>query len=406
MTTRRRGILSDLLQDEQFLFGAGLLSAGSMGQNLGQAALPSMINAARTANLFQNQQRMNDLRETISDSDMSGFTDIEKALIAADPFKGLQIIQNKKKRTTNFKTLFKKDGSRIELDLNDPVDAAKIPNLSAQGYSLSKFDQKDNRTTIQKLAEDIDPEKGDLYNQIITNKINKETINPVLLLLNEAGITKDDPRYKEAVLASIARTAEGFESASPIKSKGKQDNLVIGGQYSVKGLDKILNFADLTNASPEIFGATGRLFKFGSDVMKEYQSVFGTDESELVDIDDDVKRLLANKDFSTLDQLMNSLSINIARVRNPQGKLMKDMIDDAKDDTNFKGLGGVVAVREKLKTLYNELEDDARQKFELAGYSQSRINSILDQKRRSFEQKIGMIQKKLVLDEDGIYRYK
>ena len=394
-----------LLQDEEFLFGAGLLSAGSMGQSIGQAAFPQLINAARTANMFQNQQRMTDLRNQISDMDMSGMSDLEKALVAADPFKALPLLQ-KKRRNTNFKTLFNKSGDRIELDLNNPVDAAKIPGLSSQGYSLSKFDQKDNRTQIQKLAEDLDPEKGILYNKIIKDKINKDTINPTILLLNEAGIDKNDPRYKEAIIASIAKTSEGFQSASPITSKGKKDNLIIGGEYSVKGLDKLLNFADLTNQSPEIFGTTGRVLKFGSDTLKEFQSVFGTDENELIEVDEDVKTLLKNKDFSTLDQLMNSLSINVARVRNPSGKLMKDMINDAKDDTNFRGLGGVIAVREKLKTLYNELEDDARQKFELAGFSDTRINSILDSKRQQFNSKIGVIEKKLVLDEDGIYRYK
>jgi hypothetical protein len=357
-------ILRGLLENEEFLLGAGLLSAGTRGQNLGSAILPSLLGAAQVKKAF------------------------------------------KPKRTTNFKTLFNRSGDRIELDLNNPSDAARIPALSSQGYSLSKFDQKDTRTPIQKLAEEVDPQKGDVYNQIIVNKIRKDTLNPTLQLLEAANIFPGDPRFEEAIIASIAKTSEGFQSASPIAQKGKRDNLVIGGNYSVKGLDKILNFADLTNTSPEIFGTTGRVLKLGSDAVKEFESVFGTDAEELNEIDDDVKNLLKNKDFSTLDQLMNSLSINVARVRNPQGKLMKDMIDDAKDDTNFKGLGGVVAVRQKLSTLYNELEDDARQKFELAGFSEERINNILDQKRKEFNQKIGMVQKSLVLDEDGIYRYK
>ena len=67
MTTRRRGILSDLLQDEQFLFGAGLLSAGSMGQNVGQAALPTMINAARTANLFNEIAKKEETSNFVKD---------------------------------------------------------------------------------------------------------------------------------------------------------------------------------------------------------------------------------------------------------------------------------------------------------------------------------------------------
>ncbi len=38
--------LRGLLQDEEFLLGAGLLSAGSQGQNVGQAVFPSLLQAA------------------------------------------------------------------------------------------------------------------------------------------------------------------------------------------------------------------------------------------------------------------------------------------------------------------------------------------------------------------------
>ena len=81
------------------------------------------------------------------------------------------------------------------------------------------------------------------------------------------------------------------------------------------------------------------------------------------------------------------------------------MINDAKDDTNFTGLGGVQVVREKLLPLYDELEADARQKFELAGYDEQTINNILEPKRNIFLQKIGAIkQPQLILGEDGVYR--
>ena len=39
--------LKGLLQDEEFLLGAGLLSAGSQGQGLGQAVFPQMLQAAK-----------------------------------------------------------------------------------------------------------------------------------------------------------------------------------------------------------------------------------------------------------------------------------------------------------------------------------------------------------------------
>ena len=139
----RKGILSDLLQDEQFLFGAGLLSAGSMGQNLGQAALPSMINAARTANLFQNQQRMKDLRNQISDMDMSGFSDIEKALIQADPFKSLNLLQRKKKERKIIKGA---DGFNYFADTGDRV----LPGVVKKDENVSKI-KRDQTKNLQNL---------------------------------------------------------------------------------------------------------------------------------------------------------------------------------------------------------------------------------------------------------------
>jgi hypothetical protein len=44
--------LRGLLQDEEFLLGAGLLTAGSQGQNVGQAVFPSMIQAAQIKKAF------------------------------------------------------------------------------------------------------------------------------------------------------------------------------------------------------------------------------------------------------------------------------------------------------------------------------------------------------------------
>lgn len=385
------GLLGNL---NPLFLGASIIGSGMQGRDPFSSVLPAATQAAQLQQLLTPEEKE---RRIITGAD--GFQ------YYADT--GERVLPGVKApaKELNFKTLYNKAGDRVDVDLNNPADASQISNYLSEGYSFSKFDQKDDRLPIQKLAEEFDPSKGELYNTIIKNKIDKETLNPTLILLKEAGIEKNDPRYREAILSSIAKTPEGFAAASPLTSKGKIDNAVIGGNYSVKGLDKLTKFAELTTQSPEIFGATGRVLKFGSNALKEFNSVFGTEENELIKIDDDVKSLLKNKDFSSIDQLQNSLSINLARVRNPSGKLMKDMINDAKDDTNFAGLGGVQVVREKLLPLYDELEADARQKFELAGYDEQTINNILDPKRNMFLQKIGAIkQPQLILGEDGVYR--
>ena len=46
--------LKGLLEDENFLIGAGLLTAGAKGQSLGEAAFPTIMNAAKTQKMFQD----------------------------------------------------------------------------------------------------------------------------------------------------------------------------------------------------------------------------------------------------------------------------------------------------------------------------------------------------------------
>jgi len=45
--------LRGLLEDENFLIGAGLLTAGSKGQSLAESAFPTIVNAAKTKKAFE-----------------------------------------------------------------------------------------------------------------------------------------------------------------------------------------------------------------------------------------------------------------------------------------------------------------------------------------------------------------
>ena len=59
--------LRGLLQDEEFLLGAGLLTAGSQGQNIGQAAFPSMIQAAKTSAIFREAAKKEETKKFIDE---------------------------------------------------------------------------------------------------------------------------------------------------------------------------------------------------------------------------------------------------------------------------------------------------------------------------------------------------
>ena len=106
--------LKGLLQDEEFLLGAGLLSAGSQGQNIGQAALPQMLRAANISNAFQEKQRKTDFRDAVGKMDQTGFSDLEKALIKFDPIKGYEMISKNKRSKAN-RLLTDEEVSKLKL---------------------------------------------------------------------------------------------------------------------------------------------------------------------------------------------------------------------------------------------------------------------------------------------------
>ena len=131
--------LKGLLQDEEFLLGAGLLSAGSQGQSLGQAALPQMLRAANISNAFQEKQRKTDFREAVSKMDQSGFSDIEKALIRFDPIKGYEMVSKNKRAKAN------------RLLTDEAVEKLKLPS-----GTIVQQDEKGKLNVVSKpSAEDL-----------------------------------------------------------------------------------------------------------------------------------------------------------------------------------------------------------------------------------------------------------
>ena len=73
--------LKGLLQDEEFLLGAGLLSAGSQGQGLGQAVFPQMLQAARTSAIFKEAAKKEETSKFVDD--------FKKTLPTDSPLKAL-----------------------------------------------------------------------------------------------------------------------------------------------------------------------------------------------------------------------------------------------------------------------------------------------------------------------------
>ena len=134
--------LRGLLQDEEFLLGAGLLSAGSQGQNIGQATFPALIQAGKTASFFdtaQAKRNKNEALEKLLSSDQ--VSDIDKLYISAG-------VTPPKRTNKNIKydTMFNAEGKKFDVDLSDPSSSSIIKQKISEGYSFSKPDKSISKT--------------------------------------------------------------------------------------------------------------------------------------------------------------------------------------------------------------------------------------------------------------------
>ena len=251
MTTRRRGILSDLLQDEQFLFGAGLLSAGSMGQNLGQAALPQLIRSANTANYFQRQQAQKDVADQISNMDMTGLSDIEKAILKLDPIKGYETI-SKNRRSLQNKTRTLSD--------------EEVINAGFRKGSIVQED-KDGNLIVRQAPSEGGVEKS------ATRKTVISSINKILKEVDQVGTG-----FIEGNLKSLSTPFSKKQARFRADTKGLELNVIKalrGAQVSAAEEDNVRKILPSVTDSETMFKAKANALK---DYLQELDSRIDGDD--------------------------------------------------------------------------------------------------------------------------------
>ena len=157
--------LRGLLQDEEFLLGAGLLTAGSQGQNIGQAAFPALLQAGKTANIFKKKDAMRQLLES------DQVSDIDKLYLAAG-------VTPPKKDKTSKRTL--------------------------SDEALAVFDKLKNAEDFDKAFENLNQTEKDIYNSKI--KPNESLTNQLL----KSAIKKKDETSVD--FSNYSFTAKGNKS--------------------------------------------------------------------------------------------------------------------------------------------------------------------------------------------------
>ena len=347
------GLLTDFLKDEQFLLGMGLLSAGSQGKAPGEAVIPSLLQTAQ----------------------------LKKAFTPTD---------NRTELQKNIGSIYPKGSP----EYNNAMKEKLLPT-------------KDARTPLMKNIEAAGVKKGtpEYNNFILTKLFPPETSTNLIKNIEAMGLKQGTPEFNNAMSAAIAKTEAGFDASSPFGKNASKNKSISSATFSMSGADKLIYIANLTKQSPEAFGLKGKILGFGSGVQKEIQGMFVNDMSNF-NIDEGAMEILGNPDFSKMSSLENSLKVNIARTRNPAGKLMKDMLVEAKQDANLTGLGGVKKVREKLPTLFKEFMENSKSQYKLAGMSDPQIDILIKAKTQEFENALGIkIEKSSKKNKSGLPQY-
>ena len=186
--------LRGLLQDEEFLLGAGLLSAGSQGQNIGQAAFPALLQAGKTASIFKKKDAMRQLLES------DKVSDIDKLYIAAG-------VTPPRKDKTSKRTL-----SDEALAVFDKLQKAEdfdkaFENLNQTEKDIYNSKIKPNESLTSQLLKSAIKKKDetsvDLSNYSFTAKGNKSGYTSVEAYINAAKEKNPDASIEQIIQALI-----------------------------------------------------------------------------------------------------------------------------------------------------------------------------------------------------------
>tara|TARA_R100000655_G_scaffold11877_1_gene27492 strand:+ start:43 stop:963 length:921 start_codon:yes stop_codon:yes gene_type:complete len=248
--------LKGLLQDEEFLLGAGLLAQGSQGKNLGAALMPSLVQAGKIKKAFtptakKTKQAFDNVlmkNVFVTDAEIASmpnrFTPIDKSQrIEIDPVTG--------------KTIITSGGARPDSLTNKNLDKA---NKLKSNFSILNQLIPDLQTRVKNSKTGFAGNVVSGFNIIgdqakqfatigVTDSYKKGANKDIDAYLKSKGIKGDAENYAQVkssimnlsyVLASIAEPGNPKYSEGDIKRQ--LDRIGWGGSRDqiIAGLDQIL----------------------------------------------------------------------------------------------------------------------------------------------------------------------
>ena len=180
--------LKGLLQDEEFLIGAGLLTAGAKGQSAGEAIFPSIIQAAKVKKTFQD---------------------------TAKPTKSVYRIS----KGTNILATDKMVKEDREAGNNDLQPAKKIDNskftISDEVLAVySKLKVAKNDQEFKQIFNSLSKPEQSLYNNKIVG--NVDAIDKAVAEKIENTVTLDVAQLGAISEYKLSKKVEGFENVQAV----------------------------------------------------------------------------------------------------------------------------------------------------------------------------------------------
>ena len=154
-------ILRGLLQDEQFLVAAGLLSAGSQGQSVGQAAFPAILQAAQIKKAFTPKDKE---RRIIKDAaGYQRYSDTGKRVFP-------DVVKEKKQPSKSVRPLTDNQKLGLDLNVNDNVTGTFDGAGNLIDYKVSSKSD-DRMGKIGKAVKDSNLQEADEALRAVENYI-------------------------------------------------------------------------------------------------------------------------------------------------------------------------------------------------------------------------------------------
>lgn len=181
--------LRGLLEDENFLIGAGLLTAGSKGQSLGEAAFPTIINAAKTQKMFEDTAKSTKSVYSVSQG---------KNILVTD-----KMVQEDKKSGTN--------------DFEPAKTAQKQTKETINDRTLAVFDKLNNAPNDKEfkiLYDSLSKPEQALYKNKIQG--NPDAIDQAVADKIENSVALDVEQMAAVSEYKLGKKVEGFESVQAV----------------------------------------------------------------------------------------------------------------------------------------------------------------------------------------------